>query len=72
MERLLTPQDVAGILQVSKRKAYDLMKGMRRLENPLRVTETSLAEWINERSREPGKKTAKKRPLVTVWRVERR
>ena len=70
MEKLLTPSDVAGILQVSKRKAYDLMKGMARIEKPLRVTEGSLREWIANRAVTPGNKPKYK--LSKNWIVERR
>lgn len=70
MEKLLTPSDVAGILQVSKRKAYDLMKGMARIERPLRVTEASLREWLADKAVTPGEKPKYKRSKN--WIVERR
>ena len=72
MEKLLTPDDVASILSVSKRTAYDLMKGMQRIEKPLRVTEASLREWINQRAVAPGAKPKFQRPMIGNWKVERR
>lgn len=49
METFLTPKDVAEILRVSRRKAYDIMNGMPHLDSPLRVTERHLIAWVNER-----------------------
>ena len=70
MEKLLTPADVASILSVSKRTAYSLMKGMARIERPLRVTEGSLREWLADREITPGEKPKYKRK--PNWIVERR
>lgn len=73
MIALLSPADVAETLKVSKRTAYKLMQEMAHIERPMRVTEASLTEWINQRAVEPGRKRrSAKRPLVTEWKIERR
>ena len=74
MTKLLTPADVAGILQVSKRSAYDYMGQMVHLQNPLRVTEQALQDWINKHAVDPEAKISKrtKRNVVLNYRIERR
>ena len=74
MDRLLTPDDVAGILQVGKRSAYGYMAQMVHMRNPLRVTEDSLRDWINRKVIDPEAKAPqrKKRELVKEFRIERR
>ena len=74
MDRLLTPADVAGILRVSKRTAYKLMQGMARIERPLRVTEESLREWINQKAviPEAEKKKGHRHKMISNWYIERR
>lgn len=73
MEKLLTADDVAGILRVGKRTAYSYMTKMHHLERPLRVTEDSLRNWINEKAvcPETGRKMKAKRPLLNDWKIER-
>ena len=70
MERMLTPEDVAQVLSVSRRTAYDYMTQMPHLDRPRRVSEYSLHEWIMERTIDP---TARKRMHnVTDYRLPRR
>jgi len=58
MDKLLTPDDVAAILQVSRRTAYTYIGQMIHLERPLRVSESSLRAWIIERTAGPREKGA--------------
>lgn len=53
IEKLLTPDDVAGVLQVSRRTAYNIMHQMPHLSRPFRVTESGLKAWLNERTAAP-------------------
>lgn len=57
MDKLLTVDDVAGILQVSRRTAYTYMRQMVHMERPMRVTEKALAGWITGRMTAPADKT---------------
>lgn len=66
MENLLTVDDVAGIMRVSKRTAYTYMRQMIHTETPLRVTEASLREWIEGRIVDPEEK--KRRKNATAYR----
>lgn len=61
MERLLTVDDVAAALRVSRRTAYTYMAQMIHLAGPLRVSESSLRTWIIERTAGPGEKGAGRR-----------
>ena len=68
MEKLLTPDDVAAILQVSRRTAYTIMHQMTHLERPFRVSEIGLRAWLYERTAQPedrnqGKTKARQRPV---------
>ena len=68
MDKLLTPDDVAGILQVSRRTAYTIMHQMPHLEKPFRVSESGLRAWLYERTRQPetqsqGKQKAHQRAV---------
>ena len=56
MDKLLTPDDVAAILQVSRRTAYNYMGQMPHLERPFRVSEAGLRAWLYERTAQPGEK----------------
>ena len=49
MERLLSPDQVAEIMSISKRSAYTVMNRMPHMEQPLRVTERALREYIESR-----------------------
>lgn len=53
MEKLLTPDDVAEVLQVSRRTAYTYMHQMRHLENPLRVTREALQAFLSAKTVDP-------------------
>lgn len=73
MEKLLAPDDVAEILQVSRRTAYTIMHQMAHLERPFRVSESGLRAWLAERTMQPedkgkGKQKARQRapyrPLI--------
>jgi hypothetical protein len=81
IERLLAPDDVAAILQVSRRTAYTIMHQMPHLERPFRVSESGLRAWLYERTRQPedkgkGKGKARQRavkmPLVSDYHIPRR
>ena len=78
MEKLLTVNDVADILQVSRRSAYLYIREMPHMQSPLRVTETALRGWIWERTRVPGEKpkqqSAVKRTAMSMadYRIPRR
>ena len=50
MKALLTVDDVAAILKVSRRTAYGYMMQMPHMERPRRVTEGALEGWINGRT----------------------
>jgi hypothetical protein len=56
MDKLLTPDDVAAILQVSRRTAYTIMRQMPHLERPFRVSEAGLRAWLYERTAQPEEK----------------
>lgn len=56
MNKLLTPDDVSEILQVSRRTAYTIMHQMPHLEKPFRVSEAGLRAWLYERTRQPEDK----------------
>jgi hypothetical protein len=82
MEKLLTPDEVAAILRVSRRTAYRIMHQMPHLETPFRVAETGLRAWVAGRTVSPateskGKAKARQRaakmPLVgEVYKIPRR
>jgi len=81
VDKLLTPDDVAAILQVSKRTAYTIMHQMPHLERPFRVSEAGLLAWLYERTAQPeakdkGKTKARQRaakmPLVSDYHIQRR
>ena len=65
MERMLTVDDVAETLQISRRSAYRYMAGMVHLEKPMRITEGALREWISRGTVDPD---APRRPRVTARR----
>ena len=68
MDRMLTVDDVALVLSVSRRTAYAYMAQMIHLEKPRRVSEWSLQAWIRARTVDPetsgnGKRKAPARGL---------
>jgi hypothetical protein len=82
LDKLLTPDDVAHVLQVSRRTAYRIMHQIPHIETPFRVAETGLRAWIAGRTVAPateskGKAKARQRaakiPLVgEVYKIPRR
>jgi len=82
MDKLLTPDDVAQVLQVSRRTAYRIMHQMPHIETPFRVAEAGLRAWIAGCTVAPamentGKAKARQRaakiPLVgEVYKIPRR
>ena len=82
MDKLLTPDDVAQVLQVSRRTAYRIMHQMPHMETPFRVAETGLRAWIAGRTVSPAteskgiakaRQRAAKIPLVgEVYKIPRR
>lgn len=84
MEKYYSPDDVAGILQVSRRTAYAIMHDMQHMERPFRVAESALLAWIRESStgpdgRKASRKGKKKDPVWGLkmpgnedWRIPRR
>ena len=82
MDKLLTPDEVAEVLRVSRRTAYRIMHQMPHMETPFRVAETGLRAWIAGRTVSPateskGKVKAHQRaakiPLVgNEYHIERR
>lgn len=74
MQKLLTVEDVAEVLQVSARSAYRKMHEMPHTKAPLRVAETALREWITAQTVIPSgtKKTPMRRVKMTEFHIERR
>ena len=82
MDKLLTPDEVAEVLRVSKRTAYRIMHQMPHMETPFRVAETGLRAWIAGRTVDPAmentgntkaRQRAVKIPLVgEVYKIPRR
>lgn len=60
MERMLTMDDVARILGVCRRTAYEIMKRIPHMEHPFRCTETALRAYIAENTVHPAEPAAKK------------
>lgn len=46
IDRLLSPEDVADIMSISKRSAYTVMHRIPHMDSPLRVTERALKDYI--------------------------
>ena len=68
MEKLLTPDEVAEVLRVSRRTAYRIMHQMPHIETPFRVAESGLRAWLAGRTVDPamenqGKGKARQRAL---------
>ena len=82
MEKLLTPDEVANILRVSRRTAYRIMHQIPHIETPFRVAEAGLRAWIAGRTVSPAteskgkakaRQRAEKMPLVgEVYKIPRR
>ena len=58
MDRLLTPDDVAEIMQVSRRTAYAIMHQMPHMMRPFRVSEAGLRAYITSRTEAPREERA--------------
>lgn len=54
MDQLLTADDVAEILQVSRKTAYKIMHQMTHLEQPFRVSNGALLAWMSEKAKGPA------------------
>lgn len=81
MDKLLTPDEVAGILSVSRRTAYRIMHQMPHIETPFRVAETELRLWLGRKTVSPAMETkgkaktrqrAAKIPLLNDYHIPRR
>lgn len=81
MDKLLTPDEVAGILSVSRRTAYRIMHQMPHIETPFRVAETELRVWLGRKTVSSAMETkgkaktrqrAAKIPLVNDYHIPRR
>lgn len=66
MERMLTVDDVARIMAVKRRTAYEVMKRFPHLESPFRCTESALRAYILENTVYPEEKPKTKNPRVRV------
>ena len=83
MRNMLTADDVAEIMRVTRRTAYTYMRKMPHTESPLRVAEEDLAVWIEGRTVAP-KAAGKVKPAQVIpfqrrgraaadeWRIPRR
>lgn len=56
MDRYLSPVQVADVLSISRRKAYDIMYQMPHLPSPVRVSEKVLKQWIEDHMMYPVRK----------------
>lgn len=79
MDKLLTADDVAEVLQVSRRTAYKIMHEMQHMESPFRVAESALRSWIWDKTKLPGEKGGKKKRAAfraaatgADWHIPRR
>lgn len=61
MERLLAPDQVAEIMSISKRSAYTIMNQIPHMQQPLRVTERALREYIESKMVYPIQMAKRKR-----------
>lgn len=60
MERWLTVDDVAEVLQLSRSRAYTYVHRMEHMDAPLRVAERVLTAWIEDHTVYPQIKALKK------------
>jgi len=61
MERMLSPDQVAEILSISKSSAYTVIHRMPHMESPIRVTERALRDYIESKMVYPIQMVRKKR-----------
>lgn len=73
MRNMLTADDVAAVMRVSRRTAYTYMRQMPHTESPLRVTEEALQAFIDGRTVAPREKpgTKAKAPVIRIDRRRR-
>lgn len=72
MRNMLTADDVAAVMRVSRRTAYTYIRQMPHTEKPLRVDEEDFHAWIDGRTVAPaaaGK--AKPAPVIPFQRPRR-
>jgi predicted DNA-binding transcriptional regulator AlpA len=78
MDRMLTVDDVARVLSVSRRTAYTYMAQMIHMDSPRRVSEYGLSAWIRARTVDPasnckGKQKTRQMALKTpITHIPRR
>lgn len=72
MTEMLTADDVAGIMKLSRRSAYRIMREIPHTERPLRVTSHALSEWVDRRTIYPAQEERRARTTDTRHRIERR
>ena len=62
LDRHYSPAQVAELLSVSRRHAYDIIYKLPHLESPIRISERVLKTWIDQNTVYPagtaGKRTA--------------
>lgn len=82
LDKLLTPDEVAAILRVSRRTAYRIMHQIPHIETPFRVAETELRVWLGRKTVDQAmmetkgkaktRQRAAKIPLVNDYHIPRR
>ena len=60
LDRHYSPAQVAELLSVSRRHAYDIIYQMPHLESPIRVSEKVLRAWIDQNTVYPAGKTGRR------------
>lgn len=61
MERFISPAQVAEQLNISRRRAYDIMNSIPHIAHPLRVSERALKDWIEKNTVYPMPKRQTRR-----------
>ena len=73
MEKMLSAKDVAGIIGFKDMdKARRVIRECVHMENPLRVSESALQEWIAGKSFMPGKTVRVEEFVDSLKRIPRR
>lgn len=60
LDRHYSPAQVAELLSVSRRHAYDIIYQMPHLESPIRVSEKVLRDWIEKHTVYPMGKSGRR------------
>ena len=60
MERFYSPAQVAEQLNISRRRAYDIINALPHIQHPLRVSERALKDWIERNTVYPMSKRINK------------